>query len=163
MNERVDADQILEKLVGSEDEIALRQQREEEEEDERLAKAVFKDVDGDSVKRLRDDEFGDDMEPNAAQIAMAKFSSPLSLPDFSQPLMKKRKQGISLGLTAKKPSIVAAVKSTATSTAPLALLVSKTSGTTAPASSSSAASASEKKPSSLLALVGSYGSDSDSD
>jgi len=163
MNERVDADQILEKLVGSEDEIALRQQREEEEEDERLAKAVFKDVDGDSVKRLRDDEFGDDMEPNAAQIAMAKFSSPLSLPDFSQPLMKKRKQGSSLGLTAKKPSIVAAVKSTATSTAPLALLVSKTSGTTAPASSSSAASASEKKPSSLLALVGSYGSDSDSD
>ncbi|GJJ78345.1 hypothetical protein EMPS_10704 [Entomortierella parvispora] len=167
MNERVDADQILEKLVGSEDEIALRKQREEEEEDERLAKAVFKDVDGESVKRIRDEDLGGDNEPNAAQIAMAKFSSPLSLPDFSQPLTKKRKQGGSLGLTAKKPSIVAATSnSTSVTTAPLSSVASKKSGTTTQPSSSTAAvpaSSGAKKPSSLLALVGSYGSDSDSD
>ncbi|KAG0041593.1 hypothetical protein BGZ83_001602 [Gryganskiella cystojenkinii] len=179
--ERVDADQVLDKLVGAGDEIRSREQREEDEEDERLARAVFQDVDGESVKRLRDDvlQEGDQDEPDAAKIAMAKFATPLSLPDFNQPLTKKRKQGGSLGLTTgKKPSLVEPKSLTTTSTTkPVAagtvkasIPTSSTSTSTSAgagagaSSSSSPASRSDKKPASgLLALVSSYGSDSDSD
>ncbi|KAF9291964.1 hypothetical protein BGZ68_001050 [Mortierella alpina] len=150
VNERVDADIILNKLAGSEEELATRRQQLEDEEDERLAKAVFKDVDGETVKRLRDDAEGTE-ELSAAQIAMSKFSQPLALPDFSTPVTKKRKQGGSLGLVKS---------STLTAEAP------KTAGAVATSSTSTTASSPAKpaaKPSSLLSLIGSYGSDSDSD
>jgi hypothetical protein len=80
------------------EEDTTKRQQDEDEEDERLAREVFKDVDGESVKRLRDDLEGPEEELNAAKIAMAKFAQPLTLPDFSAPLTKKRKQGGSLGL-----------------------------------------------------------------
>ena len=168
--ERVVADQVLDKLVGAEDEVLSRKQREEDEEDERLARAVFQDVDGESVKRLRDGiEEGDQEEPDAAKVAMAKFATPLNLPDFNQPLTKKRKQGGSLGLTsAKKPSSLVATNSstTASTTTPVTTpaTVKASTSTTEPTSSSTSLYGGDKKPASgLLALVGSYGSDSESD
>ncbi|KAF8925442.1 DUF572-domain-containing protein [Dissophora ornata] len=161
LNERLDADTLLDKLVDTEEEIVSRKQREEDEEDERLAKAVFKDVDGESVKRLRDDIDGPE-ELSAAQIAMSKFAQPLAMPDFSAPLTKKRKQGGSLGLVkSSTPKAVVSASSSATTTskAPASLSSSTSSSITATATASKAAA----KPSSLLSLVGSYGSDSDSD
>ncbi|KAF9961241.1 hypothetical protein BGZ72_004382 [Mortierella alpina] len=157
VNERVDADIILNKLAGSEEEMATRRQQLEDEEDERLAKAVFKDVDGETVKRLRDDAEGPE-ELSAAQIAMSKFSQPLALPNFSTPVTKKRKQGGFLGLV--KNSTLAKASSTETKTE------SKTAGSTSTSSTTTTTSTPAKpaaKPSSLLSLVGSYGSDSDSD
>jgi len=158
VNERVDADIILNKLAGSEEELANRRQQLEDEEDERLAKAVFKDVDGESVKRLRDDAEGPE-ELSAAQIAMSKFSQPLALPDFSTPVTKKRKQGGSLGLV-KNSTLTKA--SASTTEAPKTVGTAATSSTTITASASAPAKPAAKT-SSLLSLVGSYGSDSDSD
>ncbi|KAF9137279.1 hypothetical protein BGX30_010398 [Mortierella sp. GBA39] len=156
VNERVDADTLLNRIVGTEEEIALKQQQLEDEEDDRLAKAFFKDADGETVKRLRDDLDGLDDEPDAAKIAMAKFSQPLTLPDFSTPLAKKRKQGGSLGLV---KSTIAATPTPSTST----FKATPSSSAAASTSSSSSASKPVAKPASLMSLVGSYGSDSDSD
>ncbi|KAF9546868.1 hypothetical protein EC957_009320 [Mortierella hygrophila] len=156
VNERVDADTLLNRIVGTEEDIALKQQQLEDEEDDRLAKAFFKDADGETVKRLRDDLEGLDDEPDAAKIAMAKFSQPLTLPDFSTPLAKKRKQGGSLGLV-KSTTAAAPTPSTSTSKA------TPSSSAAASTSSSSSASKPVAKPASLMSLVGSYGSDSDSD
>ncbi|KAG0326644.1 hypothetical protein BGZ99_009226 [Dissophora globulifera] len=150
LNERLDADAVLDKLSGTAEETASRKQQEEEEEDERLAKAVFKDVDGESVKRLRDETEGPE-ELSAAQIAMSKFAQPLALPDFKSPLPKKRKQGGSLGLV-KTPSTILK----ASSSPPLASSLA-----TAPGIGKTSISAG--KPASLLSLVGSYGSDSESE
>ncbi|KAF9180616.1 hypothetical protein BGZ51_004806 [Haplosporangium sp. Z 767] len=176
MNERVDADILLNKLAGTEEEQAQRRQQEEDEEDERLAKAVFKDVDGEKVKRLRDDNDGPE-EISAAQIAMAKFASPLLLPTFKAPLTKKRKQGGLLGLvksTAADASSSSSIPESsnakkltgALSSASNILSSSPSPAVTAVVSSSSTAVAANKaasKPASLMSLVGSYGSDSDSD
>lgn len=156
VNERVDADTLLNRIVGTEEDIALKQQQLEDEEDDRLAKAFFKDADGETVKRLRDDLEGLDDEPDAAKIAMAKFSQPLTLPDFSTPLAKKRKQGGSLGLV-KSTTAAAPTPSTSTSKA------TPSSSAAASTSSSSSVSKPVAKPASLMSLVGSYGSDSDSD
>ncbi|KAF9984586.1 hypothetical protein BGZ75_003850 [Mortierella antarctica] len=158
VNERVDADIILNKLAGSEEEIMTRRQQLEDEEDERLAKAVFKDVDGETVKRLRDDAEGPE-ELTAAQIAMSKFSQPLALPDFSTPATKKRKQGGSLGLVKNSTTTKG---STVTTTEPKTMGAAATSSITTTASASASAKPAAK-PSSLLSMVGSYGSDSDSD
>ncbi|KAG0282646.1 hypothetical protein BGZ96_000269 [Linnemannia gamsii] len=167
-NERVDADILLNRMVGTEEEITLKQQQLEDEEDDRLAKAIFKDADGETVKRLHDDIDGSDEEPDAAKIAMAKFSQSLSLPDFSTPLAKKRKQGGSLGLV-KSTKTTASGSGSGSGT----MLVKATSSSTSsskvahsPSTSSAAASSASKpavKPASLMSLVGSYGSDSDSD
>lgn len=172
VNERVDADTLLNRIVGTEEEIALKQQQLEDEEDDRLAKAVFKDADGETVKRLRDDVDGSDEEPDAAKIAMAKFSQPLALPDFSTPLAKKRKQGGSLGLV-KSTAVLGTgsrsgtilVKPTASASTPSTSTSNATPSLSAVASSSSSSSSSKPatKPASLISLVGSYGSDSDSD
>ncbi|KAG0378720.1 hypothetical protein BGX24_003007 [Mortierella sp. AD032] len=167
LNERVDAaDTVLNRMHGTEDDIALQQQQLEDEEDDRLAKAVFKDADGETVKRLYDDVDGSDDEPDAAKIAMAKFSNSLALPDFSTPLTKKRKQGGSLGLVksasagsgsgtvlVKPAGAVPTITTPSTST-------SKSVASSTPSSSTSKPAA---KPVSLMSLVGSYGSDSDSD
>ncbi|KAF9939700.1 hypothetical protein BGZ67_009053 [Mortierella alpina] len=158
VNERVDADIILNKLAGSEEEIMTRRQQLEDEEDERLAKAVFKDVDGETVKRLRDDAEGPE-ELTAAQIAMSKFSQPLALPDFSTPATKKRKQGGSLGLVKNSTTTKG---SAVTTTEPKTVGAAATSSITTTASASASAKPAAK-PSSLLSMVGSYGSDSDSD
>lgn len=170
VNERVDADTLLNRIVGTEEEIALKQQQLEDEEDDRLAKAVFKDADGETVKRLHDDLDGSDEEPDAAKIAMAKFSQPLALPDFSTPLAKKRKQGGSLGLVksttaAGSGSGTILVKPTAAVPTPLTSTSKATSSSSAAASSSSSSSTSKPaaKPASLMSLLGSYGSDSGSD
>ncbi|KAF8946453.1 hypothetical protein BGZ47_000523 [Haplosporangium gracile] len=176
VNERVDADTLLNRIVGTEEEIALKQQQLEDEEDDRLAKAVFTDADGETVKRLHDDLDGSDEEPDVAKIAMAKFSQPLALPDFSAPLAKKRKQGGSLGLVKSatattsalglgtilvKPATSATIiSSTSTSKATPS---SSASSTAASSSSSFSTSKPAAKPASLMSLVGSYGSDSDSD
>ncbi|KAF9112835.1 hypothetical protein BGX27_002714 [Mortierella sp. AM989] len=155
LNERVDADVVLNKLAGSEVEIATRKQQEEDEEDERLAKSVFKDTDGERVKRLLDDEDNPE-EINAVQIAMSKFSQPLVLPDFSAPAAKKSKQkGGLLGLVKSVESVSGNSKSSSTP-ASSSLSTATTVGTT------TATTKSASKPS-LLSLVGSYGSDSDSE
>ncbi|KAF8935581.1 hypothetical protein BGZ52_009049 [Haplosporangium bisporale] len=165
VNERVDADQLLSKLVGTEEEIALKKQQQEDEEDDRLAKAMFHDVDGETVKRLRDDlDETDEITP--AQIAMAKFATPLSLPDFSAPLAKKRKQGGSLGLAVKKiagETSKSGSASTSSSRTTVKPSTTTTVSTTTSVHSASAVQATPAKPASLLSLVGSYGSDSDSD
>ncbi|KAG0268057.1 hypothetical protein BGZ95_002639 [Linnemannia exigua] len=171
LNERVDAaDSVLNRMHGTEEEIALKQQQLEDEEDDRLAKAVFKDADGETVKRLYDDVDGSDDEPDAAKIAMAKFSNSLALPDFSTPLTKKRKQGGSLGLV-KRASAEAAGSGSGTvlvqsvGTAPTATTTPSASTSKSAASSTPSSSISKPaaKPASLMSLVGSYGSDSDSD
>ncbi|KAG0343247.1 hypothetical protein BG000_004185 [Podila horticola] len=165
VNERVDADQLLTKLVGTEEEIAVKKQQQEDEEDDRLAKAVFHDTDGESVKRLRDD-FDEIDEMTPAQIAMAKFATPLSLPDFSAPLTKKRKQGGSLGLAVKKATgetsksgYTLTLSAGTTIKSPTTTIASPT----PPVQSTSVLAKPAAKPASLLSLVGSYGSDSDSD
>ncbi|KAG0365612.1 CWC16 protein [Gamsiella multidivaricata] len=158
LNERLDADTLLDKLVDSEQDIRLRQQQQEDEEDERLARAVFKDVDGDRVKRLNDDLDEDvEGEVSAAKVAMAKFAQPLALPDFKTPLAKKRKQGGSLGL-------VKATTETATPSAALTSSISASTGSSAMATgATTVTSKPASKPSSLLSLIGDYGSDSESD
>jgi len=165
VNERADADQLLSKLVGTEEEIALKKQQQEDEEDDRLTKAVFHDVDGETVKRLRDDlDETDEIRP--AHIAMAKFATPLSLPDFSAPLAKKRKQGGSLGLAVKKTTgetSKSGSASTSSSRTTVRPSTTTTISTTTSVQSASVVQATPAKPASLLSLVGSYGSDSDSD
>ncbi|KAF9926874.1 hypothetical protein FBU30_003634 [Linnemannia zychae] len=171
VNERIDADTLLNRLIDAEEGIALKQQQLEDEEDDRLAKAIFKDADGDTVKRLYDQVDGSDEEPDAAKIAMAKFSQPLALPDFSTPLAKKRKQGGSLGLVksttdinGKKASGALLVKpTTATNPTSASKAASSPSTSTIASSSLSSTSNSTAKPASLMSLVGSYGSDSDSE
>ncbi|KAF9911060.1 hypothetical protein EC991_004933 [Linnemannia zychae] len=170
LNERVDAaDSVLDRMHGTEEEIALKQQQLEDEEDDRLAKAVFKDADGETVKRLHDDVDGSDDEPDAATIAMAKFSNSLSLPDFSTPLAKKRKQGGSLGLVKSSTPATAGSGSGAVLIKPAGAATKLTTASTptSKATSSSTPSTSTSKPpakpASLMSLIGSYGSDSDSD
>ncbi|KAF9354322.1 hypothetical protein BGX26_007851 [Mortierella sp. AD094] len=163
LNERVDADILLNKLAGSEEEIALQKQQEEDEEDERLAKAVFKDTDGERVKRLRDDQDGQE-ELDAVQIAMSKFSQPLVMPDFSAPVAKKSKQqGGLLGLVRISGSASTSksdnLKPASTSTTSTTSTASTSKSTSSPAAKTSMLAS---KPS-LLSLVGSYGSDSGSD
>ncbi|KAF9940586.1 hypothetical protein BGZ65_006614 [Modicella reniformis] len=148
MNERVDADSLLDKMAGTEEETATKRQQDEDEEDERLTREVFKDVDGERIKRLRDDLDESKEELSAAKVAMAKFAQPLALPDFSAPMIKKRKQGGSLGLVKSKTA------KTETSTS------KKNPPTTAATSATPKPAA---KPASLLSLVGDYGSDSESD
>ncbi|KAF9996154.1 hypothetical protein BGZ80_011354 [Entomortierella chlamydospora] len=166
LNERVDADVLLNKLAGSGEEIALRKQQEEDEEDERLAKAVFKNTDGERVKRLLDDQDGQE-EVNAVQIAMSKFSQPLVMPDFSAPVAKKSKQQgglqglvrISGSASTSKPDTL---KPASTSTTSATSATSTASASKSTSSSATATSTPTSKPS-LLSLVGSYGSDSESD
>ncbi|KAF9122830.1 hypothetical protein BGW39_009473 [Mortierella sp. 14UC] len=170
LNERVDAaDAVLDRMHGTEEDIALKQQQLEDEEDDRLAKAVFKDADGETVKRLYDDVDGSDEEPDAAKIAMAKFSNSLALPDFSTPLAKKRKQGGSLGLVTSNTSAAAGSGSGTVLVKPTGAAITTkitTPSASASKSASSTPASSSKpaaKPASLMSLVGSYGSDSDSD
>ncbi|KAG0222365.1 CWC16 protein [Mortierella sp. GBAus27b] len=157
LNERLDADALLDKLFVPDDEDVVKKQKEEDEEDERLAREVFKDVDGDRIKRLRDDLDGPEGEISAAKVAMAKFAQPLALPDFSAPLAKKRKQGGSLGLVKSSKSETATPKET------LAAPTASKPNTTPSKPDVTTTSKPAAKPASLLSLVGNYGSDSESE
>ncbi|KAF9581146.1 hypothetical protein BGW38_001948 [Lunasporangiospora selenospora] len=168
MMERVDSDQVIGKIASTEEDQALRIQREEDDEDERLAKAVFRDIDGDSVKRLHEET----EEIDVAQVAMSKLVQPLSMPDFKAPLTKKRKQGGTLGLTVKK-SAAEPGSSAKTSPQDQKTLPSSSSASSSSSSvsfissngtgSAPAASKPASKSSTLLSLVAAYDSSSDSD
>ncbi|KAG0260245.1 hypothetical protein DFQ27_003644 [Actinomortierella ambigua] len=167
-HERVDADSVLDQMVNAEADAALRQQQLDEEEDDRLVNEVFKTADGETVKRIRDDTVnggggveGDPQEPSAAQIALQRLGGkPLALPDFSAPATKKRKTGGGLGVVSKRKGD--ADESVTT-------VASKPASTAASASASTSASAptsaqtKDKPKASAIALLGAYGSDSDSE
>ena len=55
-NERVDADSLLGKIIVENALSREEEKRMQEEEDERVAKAIFQNVDGDNVRRILDDE-----------------------------------------------------------------------------------------------------------
>ncbi|CAG8483698.1 3452_t:CDS:2 [Funneliformis mosseae] len=99
-NERVDADALLDKLV--EEDIIKEKSQEEllEEEDDKLAKSIFHDVDGDVVKRVADEE-----EPDLNQL-LSDSAKTLLLPTFSSPggpsLVKRKHSGSDLGIVVKK-------------------------------------------------------------
>ncbi|KAF9899620.1 hypothetical protein BX616_002924 [Lobosporangium transversale] len=178
MNERLDADAVLNKIWSGDVDNTLQKKQQEDEEDDRLAKQVFKDVDGESVKRLWDNDqdlLNDSGELDATKVARAKFSQSLALPDFSTPLTKKRKQGGSLGLVknivstskatpaASSSSSLSPSSPSSSSSSPLALATKNSSSPSVPSTPSNTAAKQASKPASLLSLVGSYGSDSESD
>ncbi|KAJ3054522.1 hypothetical protein HK097_001597 [Rhizophlyctis rosea] len=55
-NERVDADSLLGKIIVENALSKEEEKRRQEDEDDRVAKAIFQNVDGDNVRRLLDDE-----------------------------------------------------------------------------------------------------------
>ncbi|CAB4393879.1 DUF572-domain-containing protein [Rhizophagus irregularis] len=159
-NERVDADALLDKLVDQD--IVKEKSQEEllEEEDSKLAKAIFHNVDGDSVKRIADDD-----EPDLKQL-LSDSAKSLLLPKFSsnakndeEGSLAKRKQkrpGSELGVVVKKR------KQASTTSSPIKVESSNLSNTTSTTINIDPNS-SNKISNSLGALLGAYGSDSDND
>lgn len=89
-NERVDAQNVLDKIVATAETQEEKKTR-EEEEDEELAKAIFKTADGQAVKRVVD-------EPTRVP-----GTQPAAKPSFVPIKAKKRKQAASsLGIVIKK-------------------------------------------------------------
>src|SRR5581483_8964230 len=89
-NERVDADALLDKLVDQ-DKINERSQEELlDEEDDKLAKTIFHNIDGDTVRRVVDED-----EPDLKQL-LSDSAKSLLLPKFSSPSVKKEEEGLSL-------------------------------------------------------------------
>lgn len=159
-NERVDADALLDKLVDQD--IVKEKSQEEllEEEDSKLAKAIFHNVDGDSVKRIADDD-----EPDLKQL-LSDSAKSLLLPKFSsnakndeEGSLAKRKQkrpGSELGVVVKKR------KQASTTSSPIKVESSNLSNTTSTTINIDPNS-SNKISNSLGALLGAYGSGSDND
>lgn len=147
-NERVDADSLLEKLVDEDLEQEKTVEELLEEEDERLAKALFHDTDGLSVRRTLEDE-----EPQLDEL-LSEEAKQIALPDFSSTFSKKRKMSSSdLGIIIrKKPSSVASVPLTITKSTQKAIQAKAKQTTSSTAS-----------PTPLASLIGDYGSDSQSD
>ncbi|RUP47973.1 hypothetical protein BC936DRAFT_145116 [Jimgerdemannia flammicorona] len=137
-NERVDADDILDKLTEEDKTVVWSQLSREEEEDEELARSIFHTTDGESVKRLMEDD-----EPDPIEL-ISSSAAAVSLPAFSAPVQtKKRKDNAfsSLGVLVKKKKPddqVVASRNAGTSDCPA-----------------------KAKPVSALAALGSYDSDSD--
>ncbi|KAG0243783.1 hypothetical protein BGW41_001295 [Actinomortierella wolfii] len=160
-HERVDAESVLEKIAGAEMDAALRQKQLEDEEDEKLVRQVFKTADGETVKRIRDDDANGDEEPSAAQIALQRLGTAnLSLPDFSTPVVQKRKAGSGLGIVNKKrkEDNMTIKKDGDTKSEPNSAITA-----TATVTTTKTAPTQDKPKVSAMALLGAYGSDSDSD
>jgi hypothetical protein len=60
MGERVDAQALLARIHATDEEILTLHQRQQLEEDEKLAKSIFTDGDGDYVRRIIEHEYEDD-------------------------------------------------------------------------------------------------------
>lgn len=98
-NERVDADIVLERLSEEDKTTVQWQLSKEDEEDEALTRSIFHTTDGETVKRLLEDEEPDPIELISGSAMAA------SLPAFSAPVQpKKRKNDVlgSLGIVVKK-------------------------------------------------------------
>ncbi|KAG9298427.1 hypothetical protein G9A89_008691 [Geosiphon pyriformis] len=153
-NERVDAGALLDKLV-EEDELQEKTEEElVEEEDTKVAKAIFRDSVGISVRRAIQEQ-----EPELDQLLSEEARS-LSLPDFSTPIVKKRKIldfDTNLGIKKKSYVLENPPEISKTKTAPK----SSTNSLVAKPLTNTTDSKSIPITSSLISLLGNYGSDSE--
>ncbi|CAG8451735.1 3526_t:CDS:2 [Ambispora leptoticha] len=128
-NERVDSDALLDRLIELEEEREKTLEEIIEEEDDKLAKAVFQDANGLSVRKANLDE-----EPKIDAL-LSEQAKMVPLPDFSAPIIKKRKlpeSDLVAGLIVKKKasssSKTISTAAASTSTSPI-ITASSTSGT----------------------------------
>jgi rubredoxin len=157
-NERVDADALLDKLV---DQDKIKEKSQEElldEEDDKLAKAIFHNIDGDTVKRI-DDEDEPDLKQllsdSAKSLLLPKFSSPIVKKEEGSPsLVKQKRPGPDFGIVIKKRKKETLISSPIKVEPPK----SSTSSMKIEPSVSSSTNTNENL---LGALLGTYGSDSD--
>lgn len=161
-NERVDADALLDKLVDQDNVKEKSQEELLEEEDSKLAKVIFHNIDGDTVKRVADDD-----EPDLKQL-LSDSAKSLLLPKFSSDAkndvegsLAKRKQkrpGSEIGIVVKK-------RKQASTTSPIKVESSNLSSTTSTTINidPNSSTITNKSSNSLGDLLGAYGSDSDND
>ncbi|CAG8462216.1 10850_t:CDS:2 [Ambispora gerdemannii] len=171
-NERVDADALLDRLIEIEDEQEKTLEEMIEDEDDKLTKAVFQDANGLSVRKANLDE-----EPKVEAL-LSEQAKMVSLPDFSTPIIKKRKlpeADLGAGLIIKKKASSSSSKTITTATATTSKFPMTTSSTsktpliTIATSKTPIIIKKEQKSvpvtatSSTLLSLGDYGSDSDDD
>jgi hypothetical protein len=161
-NERVDADALLDKLVEQDNVEEKTQEELLEEEDSKLAKAVFHNIDGDSVKRVADDDEPDLkqlLSDSAKSLLLPKFSSSNTKNEEESSLVKQKRPGSELGIVVKK-------RKQASTTSPIKVepnLSSNLSSTNSTNININPNSSTKKISNSLGDLLGAYGSDSDND
>ncbi|RIA92286.1 CWC16 protein [Glomus cerebriforme] len=167
-NERVDADALLDKLVEQDIIKEISQEELLDEEDDKLAKSIFHNIDGDTVKRVADEDELDLkqlLSDSAKSLLLPKFSSPNVKKEAGSPSLIKRKQkhpGTELGIVVKKR------KETSSSSSSIKVepnSSSNLSSTTINTNSNSSTNTNKNSnnSNSLGDLLGAYGSDSDDD
>ncbi|KAI9009693.1 CWC16 protein [Gaertneriomyces semiglobifer] len=97
-NERVDADNLLVKMIMSDEEQIERMKRAQEEEDDRIAKSLFQSVDGEHVRRLIDD----DVPANAIPVVRPDLDVKNSSDGFLSVGAKRKPTTESLGIVIKR-------------------------------------------------------------
>ncbi|CAG8782075.1 12838_t:CDS:1, partial [Acaulospora morrowiae] len=108
-NERVDADAVLDKLVESDQTVEKTEEEKLNEDDDRLAKSIFHNIDGDTVRRIIDDDEPDLSEllsESARSLDLPKFTASSSSSSTSKSTVGKRKDlGSDLGIVIKRKKL----------------------------------------------------------
>ncbi|KAJ3188378.1 protein CWC16 [Gaertneriomyces sp. JEL0708] len=97
-NERVDADNLLVKMIMSDEEQIERMKQAQEEEDDRIAKSLFQSVDGEHVRRLIDD----DVPANAIPVVRPDLDVKNNSDGFLSAGVKRKPTTESLGIVIKR-------------------------------------------------------------
>lgn len=98
-SERVDVEEVLDKLSEEDKGVVKNQLNEDELEDERLAASIFTSASGQKIRKLNDDE-----EPEAISL-VSKSELVSNLPSFKTPLVAKKRKAEELnamGISVKK-------------------------------------------------------------
>ncbi|KAJ3017306.1 hypothetical protein HKX48_003620 [Thoreauomyces humboldtii] len=99
--ERVDSDGVLDGIIGEQEDRRERARRLIEEHDDMMAKAIFQGVDGESVKRILDDEDEGGVEGGMLPTHKAALDAPSDA--FLKPAIKRKPTtAIDLGILVKK-------------------------------------------------------------
>jgi hypothetical protein len=102
-SERVDVDDVLDKLSAEDQGVVKQKLNEDELEDERLAASIFTSASGQKVRKLNDV----DKEPDAMTL-LAESELAKNMPSFKAPLVAKKRKAEetnAMGITIKKKAV----------------------------------------------------------
>lgn len=102
-NERVNEDEVMEKLVEVKDAATLEKER-QEKEDEEAARKAFTTHDGAFVRRVVDED--DDLPLVGESSSLALAENKIQAPSFKKTIKRKRDLGAALGIKKKNRPLV---------------------------------------------------------
>jgi hypothetical protein len=151
-SERVDVDDVLDKLSVEDQGVVKKALNNEELEDERLAASIFTSASGQKVRKLNDG----DQEPEAIAL-LTDSELAKSMPSFKTPLVAKKRKAedtSAMGFTVKKKAV--------NTKDPVVVITPKSNGNKESKASIGSSATNGKPPSNGLGMLANY-SDSESD